>query len=113
VARHRTQILCGPRKTWRSALGRFYLEAFGIACDGKQDAIYPLLVEKFGAADPLTWSEKMSAIAWRLHPVAAIDALAARAAAAGLSPEARRQSLDAMAFINGPHAAAAMVKLAS
>lgn len=92
---------------------RFYLEAFGIACDGKQDAIYPFLAEKFGAADPLTWSEQMSAIAWRLHPVAAIDALAARAAAAGLSPEARRQSLDAIAFINDPRAATAMVKLAS
>jgi hypothetical protein len=25
---------------------RFYLEAFGLACDGKEEAIYPLLAEK-------------------------------------------------------------------
>ena len=91
---------------------RFYLEAFGIACDGKEEAIYPLLLEKFGDAEPLKWSQKMADLAWRLHPRAAIDALAARATSVALSSEARKQSLDALAFISDTRAAEAMVKLA-
>src|SRR5438093_6038568 len=31
---------------------RFYLEAIGIACEGKEEAIYPLLVEQFNGTDP-------------------------------------------------------------
>ncbi|HZZ42351.1 MAG TPA: PVC-type heme-binding CxxCH protein [Tepidisphaeraceae bacterium] len=92
---------------------RFYLEAYGLACDRKEEAIYPILAEKFGGADPLVWSAKMAAFAWRLHPMAALEALSARAASEGLPAEARRQSLDAIAFINDPRAAEAMMKLAS
>src|SRR5205814_6812409 len=72
---------------------RFSLEAFGIACEGKEDAIYPQLLKKFGDSDPIKWSPAMSAFAWRLHPRAALDALLARATSAALSPEARKQAI--------------------
>ncbi|HEV2293382.1 MAG TPA: PVC-type heme-binding CxxCH protein [Tepidisphaeraceae bacterium] len=91
---------------------RFYLEAFGIACDGKEAAIYPVLLEQLGNADSLKWSESFAGIAWRLHPTQAIDALAARAASAGLSAAARAQALSALAFIHDERAARAMSSLA-
>ncbi len=91
---------------------RFYLEAFGIACDGKEAAIYPVLLEKLGNGDPLKWSEPFAAVAWRLHPTQAIDALAARAASAVLSPQARTQALTALAFIHDERSARAVSNLA-
>ncbi len=91
---------------------RFYLEAFGIACDGKEAAIYPVLLAKLGNGDPLKWSESFAAIAWRLHPTQAIDALAVRAASAALSPQARTQALTALAFIHDEQSAQAMSSLA-
>jgi hypothetical protein len=32
---------------------RWYLEAFGIGCDGKEEAIYPALLDRFGRTGPL------------------------------------------------------------
>ena len=50
-------------------------------------------------------------IAWRLHPKAAIDAFAARAASPRLSDDARKQAVVALGFINDPRAAQAMAGL--
>jgi putative membrane-bound dehydrogenase-like protein len=91
---------------------RFYLEALGLACDGKEAAIYPVLLKKMGSEDPTKWSQSFADIAWRLHPVESIDALAARAGSAGLSAEARNAALTAIAFINDDRAATAMSTLA-
>jgi putative membrane-bound dehydrogenase-like protein len=91
---------------------RFYLEAFGIACDGKEKAIYPVLLEKLGNADPVKWSTSFADIAWRLHPTAAIDAFAARAAAKDLPVEQRQAAMVAIAFINDERSAQAMSNLA-
>jgi putative heme-binding domain-containing protein len=88
---------------------RQYLEAIGIACDGKEAAIYPLLV---GSEDPSKWSAATAGLAWRLHPAASIAAFASRAASTDLSPEARQQALVALAFIKDSAAADAMAKLA-
>lgn len=90
---------------------RFYLEAFGIACDGKESAVYPILLERLGSGDPLKWSEAMANLAWRLHPVASLDALAARGGSAELSPDARRRAVNALAFIRHERAATAMAAL--
>jgi putative membrane-bound dehydrogenase-like protein len=93
---------------------RFYLEAVGLACDRKEEAIYPLILAQCGDnADPLKWSAAMAGLAWRLHPRAAIESFAARAASAALSVEQRKQAIDALAFTNDERAAAAIAKLAS
>lgn len=91
---------------------RWYLDAFGIGADGKEEALYPLLLEEFAGADPLKWDASFADIVWRLHPDAAIDALRARAKAAELDPEARRQAVNALAFIPSRAAALAMVDVA-
>ncbi len=91
---------------------RFYLEAFGVACDGKEAAIYPILLEKLGNVEPLNWSESFAGIAWRLHPPQAIDALAARAAAKDVAAEQRAQAMVAIAFIHDERSAQAMSGLA-
>ena len=50
---------------------RFYLEAFGLGCEGKEDGLYPQLLAELGD-DPLRWSAAFEGIAWRLHPPAAL-----------------------------------------
>jgi putative heme-binding domain-containing protein len=92
---------------------RCAVEAFGIGCDGKEEQIYPELIDRLDARDPLNWSEATAAIAWRLHPRAAIDALAQRARAFSLTPEQRDKAVTAIAFIKDPRAAEAMVRLSS
>lgn len=92
---------------------RYYLEALGIGCDGKEGGLYPELLNEFGDADPLKWSEAFGDIMWRLHPVAAVPALAARAHATSLPPAARRQAMDTLAFIRDRSAAEAMLALAT
>jgi putative heme-binding domain-containing protein len=91
---------------------RFYLEAFGEACDGKEETIYPILLTESGMNDPLKWSDAFAGIAWRLHAKAAIDAFAARAADSSLSLEQRKQAIVALAFINDEKSAEAMAELA-
>src|SRR5690606_5744071 len=46
---------------------RWYLEALGIAADGKEEALYPLLRARLGSADPAKWDARFAGIAWRLH----------------------------------------------
>nr|MBA3273639.1 c-type cytochrome [Chthoniobacterales bacterium] len=92
---------------------RFYLEAFGIACEKKESKIYPVLLEKLGGEDPLKWSDTMVGLAWRLHPVESLEAFAKRAASASLSPEARVQAVTAIAFMNDEKAAEVMAELAA
>jgi putative heme-binding domain-containing protein len=91
---------------------RFYLEAFGEACDGKEEAIYPILQKQMGNDDAMKWSDAFTGIAWRLHPKAAIDGFAKRAAASELSLDQRKQATIALAFINDEKAAEAMASLA-
>ena len=90
---------------------RWYLEALGTAATGNESALYSALLSSLPSRSPLDWNERFAAIAWRLHPVAAVDALAARAAAPQLSAEARQQALVALGFINDASAAQAMARL--
>jgi putative membrane-bound dehydrogenase-like protein len=92
---------------------RFFLEAFGLGCDGKEEAIYPLLLAKLGGPDPLKWSDAFASLVWRLHPVACVQAVAQRAGATSLSPAARKQAVDTLAFIPDRSAADAMLALAT
>jgi putative heme-binding domain-containing protein len=92
-------------------LDRWYLEALGTAADGNEDAVYSAVLSSLPRPDPLTWDKRVAAIAWRLHPVGSIDALATRAGSSALSAEARQQALVALAFIKDPRAAQAMAEL--
>ena len=91
---------------------RFYVEALGIGFDGKEEALYPELRERFGASDPVGWTAPMAGLAWRLHPDAAVDDLKTRAASADVRPSDRRQALTALAFIKSERAAQVMADLA-
>jgi putative membrane-bound dehydrogenase-like protein len=90
----------------------FFLEAFGLGCDGKEEAIFPELLVKFGAPDPLEWSGAFADLVWRLHPPASVSAVAARAKSGALTPGRRKQALDTLAFIQHASAAYAMLDLA-
>ena len=90
---------------------RWYLEALGTAASGHEGALYSALIASSGQPDPLRWDDRMAALAWRLHPVEAIDALAARAASRQLSAQARQQALVALGFVDDRRAAQAMAKL--
>ena len=90
---------------------RWYLEALGTGATGNESALYSALVSSLPNRNPLEWNERFAAIAWRLHPVAAVEALAARAAASQLPAEARQQALVALGFINDASAARAMAGL--
>ncbi len=92
---------------------RSYLEALGTGATGKEAALYDRLRREWGAGDGRAWSSGFAAIAWRLHPPAAIDAFARRASATGLSLEERRQAMDAIAFIRTRAASTEMVELAA
>ena len=90
---------------------RWYLEALGTAATGNESTLYSALLSSLPSRSPLDWSEGFAAIAWRLHPVAAVEALAARAAAPQLSAGARQQAVVALGFINDASAARAMASL--
>jgi putative membrane-bound dehydrogenase-like protein len=90
---------------------RWYLEALGTAASGHERALYAALISSLRQRDPLRWDERMAALAWRLHPVDAIDAFAARAASTQLSAGARQEALVALGFIEDARAAQTMAQL--
>lgn len=90
---------------------RWYLEALGTACDGKEEAIWNAVKERANP-NPLEWSEATAALAWRLHPPSAVEPLKQRALSDGLTPDQRRQALDALAFIPSKSAAESVLTAA-
>ncbi|MBC7829496.1 MAG: HEAT repeat domain-containing protein [Chitinophagaceae bacterium] len=91
---------------------RWYLETLGSVLKGRESEIYPELVQLLGQGKPATqWNKQMAHVAWRLHPPAAVDALASRAADTLLSSEERQAALTALAFINDKTAARSMLRL--
>ena len=90
---------------------RAYLDALGIGCTGKVDAVYGALAARAG--EPLEWSEAMDWIAWRLGSPASVPALLARAQSDALSGAARERALTALAFVRARSAADAMMTIAA
>ena len=86
---------------------RWYLEALGTGCEGKELEMYAALLGHLGGPT-LTWSKPFADIAWRLHPATAIPALSERAQSADLTVGQRRQAIDSLAFIIHKSAARAM-----
>jgi putative heme-binding domain-containing protein len=88
-----------------------YLNALGIALDGKADAFYPDLLRHFNAGDAESWPQALAALVWEIHPSAAVPALQKRASSTRLSLEDRKKALVALAFIPAQQAATAMLQL--
>ncbi len=89
-----------------------YLTALGIGLQGKEDAFYASLLNHVDAPAPAQWSEKLASLVEELHPAAAADALATRAAAPQLSKLERKKALTSLAFISTAAAAEATRQLA-
>jgi putative heme-binding domain-containing protein len=88
---------------------RWYLEALGLALEGKEEIIYPPLIANAG--NPLQWNEPTANLVWRLHPIASVEALKARANAPALPESERKKALVALGFIKDTKAAQAMTEL--
>lgn len=85
---------------------RSLLEAWGIGCTGKEEAVWSALKPEG------SWNDDFAHITWRLHPAAAVSDLAKRAADGKLSAEQRKLALDTLAFIPEASAAKAVLELA-
>ena len=90
---------------------RWYLEALGTGASGKEPEVYAAIVDAAGTPRPEAWSASVADLAWRLHPPEAIAAFQLRAGSSSLTPDARRQALTALGFIDDPRAAQAMAAL--
>jgi putative membrane-bound dehydrogenase-like protein len=89
---------------------RWYLEALGTACDGKEEKAFDLITSR--SEDPLIWDDSLSGIAWRLHPDSAVGSLKTRAMAETLPLVDRKKMVDAIAFNSSSQAASAMLDIA-
>ena len=92
--------------------GRWELEAFGLAAEGEEAATYELLEGELGGAAPTAWSERWADLAWRLHPIQAVEAFQARAQASELGWEEQERAMVALGFMSDPAALGAMEALA-
>ena len=77
----------------------WYLNALGIALEGKEEAFYPVLLKHFEVKDPENWSQPLADLVWELHPPSSVEALRERAASKQLSAKEREKALVALAFI--------------
>lgn len=84
---------------------RWYLEAIGTGSAKKEEGVYDEIAKKLGGDDPLAWSDAFADIAWRLHPERAASAFVTRALAGGLTVEARKAAIVALAYIGTREAA--------
>ncbi len=91
---------------------RASIEAWGIACLGRENEVWSALQPSLGTSDPLAWSPLLARLTWRLTPAPAIDALAQRVSAKSLSEADRRLAIDTLAFIRDEKAATAVMAAA-
>lgn len=92
-------------------LDRWYLEAIGLAARGHEEELFAELSAEMGDV-PANWSPEFSKLAWRLHAEGARSAFEARALNPVLAREARREAIDALAFMNSRDAAETVTTLA-
>ena len=91
---------------------RAYLEAFGLGCEGKESEVF-VAVSKVMGGKPSEWSDAFAWIAWRLHPVEAVNDFKLRALSSALTNDQRKLMLTALAFVKSREAAGAMIELAN
>ena len=88
---------------------RWYLEALGMAMQGKETLAYDDLVGK--STDPTTWSKELASIIWRIHPKTALPALKELALARNTSENQRELAVNAIAFVRDSTAVDAMIQI--
>ncbi len=86
------------------------LEAIGTAATGKEEPVYELVKARY-PGDPTQWSGQRANLAWRLHPGSIVGDLTLRSGSSKVPEAERRKALTAIASINTPKAAEAMVSL--
>ena len=91
---------------------RAYLEAWGTGCTGKEAAIYSALAASAPDKDPQKWPASYANLIWRLTPVGAERAFAARAAATALPEADRLAAVTALGFLPTREASTALLDLA-
>lgn len=87
---------------------RSYLEAWGIACIGKEAEAFEAIRKAFGQADPLAWTPAYAGLVWRLTPEAAVADFARRALSSELGEGARLDAVTAVGFVPSQGAADAL-----
>lgn len=88
----------------------WYLEALGIALDGKEEEAYATLLAD-QPENPGEWSDAFAQLVWRIHPKSAIAALKKRAVVENVSDSLKKKAVDGLAFIQDEEAVAAMLDL--
>lgn len=91
---------------------RTYLEAFGTGASGKEAEVYDAIGKVLGGPAE-KWSDAFAWLAWRLHAPAAVADLKTRALDEKLPEAQRKLAMDALAFVQSPDAAQAMIDIAS
>ena len=90
---------------------RWYLEALGMAMEGRQAEMYMLLKPIMAKMPSAESGQAFADLTWRLHPAIAVEALKARALDASLSEAERKKAMVALAFIKDKKAVNAMAEL--
>jgi putative heme-binding domain-containing protein len=90
----------------------WYLSALGIALEGKEQAMYPQLINLLGGENPEDWEPALADLITEIHPEGAVPALHQRAASNQLSSQERQKALLGLAFVSSKEASDAMRKLA-
>ncbi|MEX2592878.1 MAG: HEAT repeat domain-containing protein, partial [Anditalea sp.] len=90
----------------------WYLNALGIALEGKENDFYPTLLQHYKADDPEKWSETLFDLVWRIHPSNSVGALHKRVNSKILTPKEKERALVALAFITTMEASEAVRQLA-
>ena len=91
---------------------RWYLESVAAALQGHEKELYPEIRQLLSAGvAPGKWDKRMSTMAWRLHPVNAINDLVARVNDSSLAPGEREAAITAIGFMKDKEAAEAMLVL--
>ena len=87
---------------------RMYLEAWGIGCTGKEEAVFAALE---GARAKGDWTPSFARLAWRLTPTAGAKGFAARAASSSIDLADRLAAVTALGFTASQESADGLVGL--
>ncbi|MFT3702417.1 MAG: c-type cytochrome [Agriterribacter sp.] len=91
---------------------KWYLNSIDAAFAGHEEEVYPELKNLLAKDQPANkWDQKMTTIAWGMHPLAALNDLNVRASDSMLTSKERRAAITAIAFIKDKKAVETMLAL--
>ena len=89
------------------------LEAIGLGAAKQESLIWQALNEQLKPGAPAEWPDSFARLTWRLWGAASIDDLKVRALDPTRTRDQRKLAVESIGFIDDPHAAKAMLELAS